>query len=86
MLAIRPEKFSQDAKKPEGDLNSVQGELNNATYLGERSHYYVRIKGVEQTVAVSAQNKSRLTNGLDAQVQKVWLSWKDDAVVVLRSE
>jgi len=86
LVAIRPEKFSQTAKKPEGDLNSVQGELKNATYLGERSHYYVRIKGTEQTVAVSSQNENRILNGSGNQDRQVWLSWKDDAVIVLSAE
>lgn len=81
-VAIRPEKFSLTNEKPEGVQNCVQGQLNNAAYLGERSHYYVSIDGDSEPVAVSAQNQARAQE-TEGQSRPVWLSWDSEAIVVL---
>ncbi|MGI9464552.1 MAG: TOBE domain-containing protein, partial [Aestuariivirgaceae bacterium] len=83
LVAIRPEKFSIAAKKPGNGVNAVKGTLDNAAYLGERSHFYVKIEGVEQPVAVSAQNANRNLEGFGDQQRSVWLCWPSDAVVLL---
>lgn len=83
LVAIRPEKLSISDTKPNGDGNSVEGTLDAAAYLGERSHFYVRIDGVEQPIAVSAQNATRADDSIREQDRQVWLSWSDDAVVLL---
>ncbi|MEM7240138.1 MAG: ABC transporter ATP-binding protein [Pseudomonadota bacterium] len=84
-VAIRPEKFalSQDA---DGIAeNSIQGELDTAAYLGERSHFFVRVNGAERPVAVSSQNDSSTVIGDENRGRPVWLNWSDDAMVVLGS-
>ena len=83
LIAIRPEKFTIEDKKPGSKLNAVKGTLDTAAYLGERSHYYVRVDGVDQAVAVSAQNANRNLEGFGDQQRQVWLCWPDDAVVLL---
>ena len=83
LVAIRPEKFSLEDKKPEGSDHAVAGMLDTAAYLGERSHFYVRIEGLEQPVAVSAQNIRRLMNGIGDQRRPVWLCWPSDSVILL---
>ena len=55
LAAIRPEKIRISSEKPI-DGNAVEGVMDETAYLGDRSHYYVRINGVENPVAVSAQN------------------------------
>jgi ABC-type Fe3+/spermidine/putrescine transport system ATPase subunit len=82
-VAIRPEKFSLTDEKPDGAQYSAKGQLENAAYLGERSHYYVSIDGVSQPVAVSAQNRDRAKEG-EGQNRPVWLSWDSAAIVVLK--
>ncbi|MBE9477126.1 MAG: ABC transporter ATP-binding protein [Proteobacteria bacterium] len=82
-VAIRPEKFLLTDDKPDGLQYSVKGQLNNAAYLGERSHYYVSIEGVSQPTAVSTQNRGR-TKEIEAQNRPVWLSWDSAAIVVLK--
>ena len=86
LIAIRPEKFSLEDKKPGGKMNAVKGTLDTAAYLGERSHFYVRVDGVDQAVAVSAQNANRKLEGFGDQQRPVWLCWPDDAVVLLAAE
>ena len=83
LVAIRPEKFTIADTKPNGGANAVQGTLDNAAYLGERSHFYVQVEGVDQPVAVSAQNAIRRLEGMDHQWRSVWLCWPDDAVSCL---
>ncbi|MGO1120420.1 ABC transporter ATP-binding protein [Rhodovibrionaceae bacterium A322] len=81
-VAIRPEKLRLSETPPEGDRNAVQGQLENAAYLGERSHFYVTVAGLETPVAVSAQNQSRVQEG-DQTARPVWLTWEKDSVVLL---
>ena len=81
-VAIRPEKIDLGTIRPEGGGGHVKGTLENAAYLGERSHFYVRIDGLDRPVAVSAQNRagSSLSAG---QSSPVWLRWDDSSVVLL---
>ena len=81
-VAIRPEKLRLTDDKPEGDGQMVQGQLRNSSYLGERSHFYVAIDGVDRPVAVSAQNRTRFAPD-PTDERPVWLNWSDDAIVVL---
>ncbi|MCC5975069.1 MAG: ABC transporter ATP-binding protein [Rubellimicrobium sp.] len=86
-VALRPEKFTVSPTRPDG-RQAVEGQLLNAAYLGERSHFYITIPGRNDPVAVSAQNRSR-GSGLGPAVEAggtVWLSWQDDACVVLDPE
>jgi len=84
-VAIRPEKLSLSNDEPAGTVNQAKGQLDNAAYLGERSHYYVSFEGVPQPVAVSAQNRQR-ADGKVEDKRPVWLSWDDNAFVVLENE
>lgn len=83
LVAIRPEKFSlSEIGKPDNG-HSVEGRLSSSAYLGDRSHFYVQVDGIEKPIAVSAQNTSRIGVVGDRE-RRVWLSWSDDAVVLLR--
>ena len=81
-IAIRPEKLDLFNHKPRNETNCHKGTLQNAAYLGERSHYFVKLDGHEQPVAVSAQNR---TDGslLVEEGRPVWLTWRDGSAVLL---
>ncbi len=83
LVAIRPEKLSLAGERREAEKNTIEGILDDAAYLGDRSPFYVRIAGIERPVAVSAQNMSRALEGIGEQRRPVWLCWSDDAVVLL---
>ena len=85
-VAVRPEKFRLNHEPPAEAANSVSGTLANAAYLGERSHFYVNVPGTEKPIAVSSQNATRdqLSDGDSGR--PVWLSWSDDAIVVLGAD
>ncbi|MBU0886099.1 MAG: TOBE domain-containing protein, partial [Alphaproteobacteria bacterium] len=83
VVAIRPEKLQLSLDRPQGEVSAAQGTILNSTYLGDRSHFHVRLDGVEAPIAVSAQNVERsMRDDLDDGTP-VWLSWRDTAMVVL---
>ncbi|WP_104018388.1 ABC transporter ATP-binding protein [Roseovarius nitratireducens] len=84
-VAIRPEKLTLSDHKPDQSDGAVSGELENAAYLGERSHYFVRLPGVEQPVAVSAQNSEGATSQVNANTH-TWLNWSESAIVLIGKE
>jgi len=85
-VAIRPERFRLADAPVDGAGNVVQGKLSNAAYLGERSHFFVSVEGADQPVAVSSQNTAAHRFGDADRGRAVWLSWSDDAVVILDGE
>ena len=82
LAAIRPEKITISAEKPTDGI-AVEGNMDAAAYLGDRSHFYVRIDGIEKPVAVSAQNLDPEQFFGGNHQGQVWLSWPDDAIVLL---
>ena len=85
LVALRPEKIRLTNEKPSAG-NAVEGVMDNSAYLGDRSHYYVRINGVDKPVAVSAQNIDLDQYAGSSHSEPVWLSWADNAVVLLNAD
>ena len=83
IVAIRPEKLRLSFEAPGEGVNVARGRMGPAAYLGDRSHLYVYLSGREQPVAVAMQNAGRLAVGIDQTDQPVWLSWAEDAIVLL---
>jgi len=84
-VAIRPEKLEITPETPQPSATAIKGTLENAAYLGERSHFFVRLDGLERPVAVSAQNREGATIGTD-KTGPVWLNWNEESVVVLGAD
>jgi len=83
-VAIRPEKFNISFQQPNVQTNVCEGVLQAAAYLGDRSHYYVKVKGREAPVAVASQNAQRQMQAVEADnQQKVWLTWDENSVLLL---
>jgi len=81
-VAIRPEKLTLSESRPDGANPVIEGRLDAAAYLGERSHFFVRVDGLERPVAVSAQNREMVLSEPDEK-RRAWLSWDESAVVLL---
>lgn len=80
-VALRPEKFALSADRPDSEI-AIAGSLDTSAYLGERSHFYIRIDGKEAPVAVSTPNSARA--GLDKPSgASMWLSFDPASIVVL---
>ena len=85
LVAIRPEKFTLTSESPGGDVNVVEGRMGPTAYLGDRSHLYINIPGREQPIAIAMQNLADSTTMI-APNQPVWLSWSENAIVLLPRE
>ena len=84
VVAIRPEKLELHLAAPQNRANVVEGRMGSAAYLGDRSHFQVRLAGREEPVAVAVQNSEATVAA--AADQPVWLSFNDESVVLLRAE
>ena len=82
VVAMRPEKLHVAAEQNGRDY-AVEGEIRNAAYLGDRSHYYVHVPGSEEPIAVSAQNADNALSDRLQRESSVWVTWSEDAMVVL---
>ncbi|MFB9150806.1 ABC transporter ATP-binding protein [Roseovarius ramblicola] len=82
-LALRPEKVSITAERPEDRRNAVQGKIIDIAYLGNLSTYHVEIAG-GRMVKAQAANTRRLSRRDFTWEDTVWLSWSDTAAVLLR--
>ena len=81
-VAIRPEKINLTQTRPSASDNVVEGRMSAAAYLGDRSHFYVAVPGREQPIAVASQNVDKASVAAKPD-QTVWLTWRDDSVVLL---
>ncbi len=86
ILAIRPEKFSISFEVPEQDVNAVKGRMGPSAYLGDRSHFYIHVDGRENPISVALQNLTGVLDQIYTTNREVWLSWSDDAAVMLSPE
>ena len=82
-VAIRPEKLHLLGKAPADASHGVRGRVAAAAYLGDRSHFYVEIDGLDSPLAVAAQNVDESLAAHREAGSEVWLSWRDEAVVLL---
>ncbi len=82
-VAIRPEKFALSYNKPNVASNVIEGQMQAAAYLGDRSHYYVSVSGRDQPIAVAAQNAQRQLESVGDSRDTVWLTWEEDSALLL---
>ena len=81
-VAVRPEKLTlSDEPDPSG--NSIAGTVSAEAYFGDRSHYYVSVKGLDRLVAVAHQNVVRSLKDATTVGRNVWLNWAPGAGVLL---
>jgi putrescine transport system ATP-binding protein len=81
-LAIRPEKVTINAEKPEGVDNLVQGKILDIAYLGNISTYHVELPSGTVIKAQTA-NTRRIARRSFTWEDTVWLSWTATAGVLL---
>ncbi len=81
-FAIRPEKVSISADKPEGAANAIKGKVLDIAYLGNISTYHVELPGGQVIKAQTANNR-RISRRSFTWEDDVWLSFTDTAGVLL---
>ncbi len=82
-VALRPEKVHISHAPPPGlRANSAAGEVLTIGYLGDMSIYKMRLD-TGFVMKAAAPNMTRLIARPFSRGERVWLSWADDAGVVL---
>jgi ABC-type Fe3+/spermidine/putrescine transport system ATPase subunit len=79
LVAIRPENLALSAA-PSG--RAVQGVVRARQYLGGRHMLHVGLPDRAAPVAVAVQDAGRDM----APGQPVWMTWKDDAILILDAD
>ncbi len=83
-LALRPEKIQVDKDEPAQAHNKVRGLIEDIAYFGSHSVFHVRLPGGSKLLANMANNQ-RWASERFTWNDTVWLSWGDNAGVVLTS-
>ena len=81
-LAIRPEKVTITADRPESADNAVQGKILDIAYLGNISTYHVELPS-GAVIKAQAANTRRISRRAFTWEDTVWLSWTATAGVLL---
>jgi len=82
-LALRPEKIQIDTQPPAAfDANCLAGQVADIGYLGDVSHYKVKLDN-GLALKVSIANRVRLVERPIGWGDRVWLSFAPEACVVL---
>ena len=84
VVAIRPERMALSAEQRHGARNAVRGVITNVAYLGDRRHFYVSVEGRDEPFAVASQEAQAPGVTAFRESSSVWLSWPDEAVVLLQ--
>ena len=83
IVAIRPEKLLLSGERQGAGENSVEGVIETAAYLGDRSHIHVALEGCAEPVAVAAQEMPTASGQALDSGCPVWLSWAAGSLVLL---
>ncbi len=81
-VAVRPEKMTISLGKPDQDHNVLKGMVDEIAYLGNQSVYRVLLDN-GQMLRMSRPNLSRFEDSTISWDDIVYLTWADDAGVVL---
>lgn len=60
--------------------------MDSTAYLVDGSHYQAHIDGIEKSVAISVQNLEQGQYSHENQQSQVWLSWIDEAAVLVEKD
>ena len=81
-FAIRPEKVTISAERPEDAANAVQGRVHDIAYLGNISTYHVELP-TGHIIKAQTANTRRISRRSFTWEDPVWLSWTATAGVLL---
>ncbi len=86
IVAVRPENVLVSTDTSEQAVNSVRGRINAAAFLGDRSHIYVSVGDGSNRVLTLMQNLGGAASRMGGEDHDVWLTWSDDAGILLPPE
>ncbi len=83
LIAMRPEKIGLSAAEPGGDVNSVLGEIVNWNYFGSNFHFTFAAEGIGDLAVTTPAWQCTIRPEVGG---KVWLTWSDDASVIVEED
>jgi putrescine transport system ATP-binding protein len=83
-LALRPEKLSVGHQRPADAVNALSGEVWDLAYLGDMTVFHVKLDS-GKIVKASAVNQARSSEETYSYHDRVWLTFRPDAGVVLEA-
>ena len=81
-FSLRPEKVAVEKEEPPGGFNKARGTIEDIAYFGSHSVYHVRLPAGQKVLANFA-NSQRWASERFTWGDEVWLSWGENAGVVL---
>jgi putrescine transport system ATP-binding protein len=81
-FSLRPEKVAVSKEEPADAHNKARGSIEDIAYFGSHSVYHVRLPSGHKVLANFA-NSQRWASERFTWNDEVWLSWGDNAGVVL---
>jgi putrescine transport system ATP-binding protein len=82
VFSLRPEKIAVSKEEPAGACNKARGSIEDIAYFGSHSVYHVRLPAGQKVLANFA-NSQRWASERFTWNDEVWLSWGENAGVVL---
>jgi len=81
-LALRPEKVSIAAHRPDDAANALAGKVLDIAYLGNISTYHVELANGQIIKAQESNRRGANRRGITWE-DAVWVSWEEDAGILL---
>jgi len=78
----RPEKIRVSPARPADAANAIEGEIYDIAYLGDMTVYLVQLDD-GKIVRASSMNAARLSENPLTWNDRVWVSFRPDAGVIL---
>ncbi len=86
VVGIRPEKLALSDRQAGDEGNAIRGRLGASSYLGDRSHFFVEIEGLDSPVTVASTNDLPHKAGQMTTGAEVWLTWAPDSAIILSDD
>lgn len=86
IVGIRPENIFVSTERADNLPNAVKGLIDTAAFLGDRSHIYISVNDGRDVVLALMQNRGGAASRIDGECREVWLSWRDDAIILLPAD
>lgn len=84
-VAVRPEKILISREKPSGEVNALEGTVDDLGYFGKDSLYRIRIDTGTILQVNNVNSRRAKENERIAQWEdRVWLSFEPSSVILLR--
>lgn len=81
LVGVRPEQLEIAAQQPDGYDACALGTVSDVAFYGESVHYYVRIDGVQEPIAVAVPNYFHTVD--HSRGDAVWLGVQNASVIDL---